>query len=190
MRLGQRCFEDYVRAGDILRMEPQVTRSADAEGHVIILTVVLADVKVSVLAEADMQRLRFLQGALFLFANHLDEVSGNHFLTDFFNFAFAGGREQRGIEAGKILQHFLGRGDLQRNLALRTLIFVVALIIGLRVFRGREDGRELDGDAFAVVDVDKLGLRLALAQLVNVGHNRVGQHTLLLGVFGMGEVLL
>ena len=79
---------------------------------------------------------------------------------------------------------------MQRNLALRTLIFVVALIIGLRVFRWREDRRELDGDAFAVVDVDKLGQRLALAQLVNVGHNRVGQHTLLLGVFGVGEVLL
>ena len=179
-----------MRAGDILRMEPEVARSADAEGHVIILTVVFTDIKVSVLAEADMQRLRFLQGALFLFANHLDEVSGNHFLTDFFNFAFAGGREQGGIEAGKILQHFLGRGDLQRNLALRTLIFVVALIIGLRVFRGREDRRELDGDAFAVINIDKLGLRLALAQLVDVGHNRVGQHTLLFGVFRVSEVLL
>ena len=88
------------------------------------------------------------------------------------------------------MQHFLGRGDLQRNLALRTLIFVVALIIGLRIFRRREDGRELDGDAFAVINIDKLGLRLPLAQLVDVGHNRVGQHTLLFGVFSVGKVLL
>ena len=87
-----------------------------------------------------MQRLRFLQSGIFLlFIRVLKQTAAEHFLIDFLNFFLRCSGKQRSVQTFQIGKHFYRRFLLDTHFGLSALVLIIALVIGLCVFRRRKD---------------------------------------------------